>query len=736
MPLVAVAVCAYALSLLAAFQGAAAGAFGVAGALALLAIPRRSAVFAGIGAIVAAGCLTALAQTRASVQCLRTLERRRLWHIGIAAEGAPGAFVGGRSTDCSADAVVNIERGTAPAGSIVSVRGQLITSRRGVVIQHASIAMLQAPGPLDLWRARSGARIDSLYGRDAPLVRALLIADKRELSPEIRDRFAAAGLAHMLCISGLHVGILAYACALLLHLLAVPRRVVAVVLMVLVATYVAAIGAPPSAIRAAAMLGALHVSRLLQRPTSPWAILALGAAAPIVNPTAVQEVGYQLSVISVAALIGGSSLCGRILPRSLLGWKRDAVQGVIISALAAVVTAPLVAWIFGRISIIGPLTNLFAGPVLALLQPTLFVSLLLSPVPILSRFAADAAHPLLVALDWIAATAAAIPFARLELAPTLLGALVGGMFAAAVVAACVSPQWPRALIAAASLLATLTWLPLLPQGSGMTELHMLDVGQGDAIALRTPAGNWVLFDAGRAWFGGDAGRATVVPYLTRRGGRLALFVLSHPHTDHVGGAATVIKVFRPGRYLDAAFAAPTVAYRASLLAARQVGTRWQRVHPGDSVIVDGLHVDFLGPDSAWTVGLKDPNLASTIALVRAGNVRFLIVGDAEGPEEDWLLARDASLLHADVLKVGHHGSNTSSTEPFLDAVHPRLALISVGAGNMYGHPSPSVLAALAHHGAAVLRTDIVGSVVVRTDGSRIWVDAHGESWQLAPSSTP
>jgi competence protein ComEC len=191
----------------------------------------------------------------------------------------------------------------------------------------------------------------------------------------------------------------------------------------------------------------------------------------------------------------------------------------------------------------------------------------------------------------------------------------------------------------------------------------------------------------------------------------------------------------PRMYWDAAFAGGAESYIASLAAAKKQNIEWRRVHPGDSIVIDGVTISFLAPDSAWTVGLKDPNLASTVALVRYGLVRFLLVGDAERAEEDWLLARDSSELHADVLKVGHHGSSTSTSDEFLAAVHPELALISVGAGNMYGHPSGDVIHALARAGAEVLRTDESGTVVVRTDGVHIEVEAKGQKWDLARDSS-
>jgi beta-lactamase superfamily II metal-dependent hydrolase len=192
---------------------------------------------------------------------------------------------------------------------------------------------------------------------------------------------------------------------------------------------------------------------------------------------------------------------------------------------------------------------------------------------------------------------------------------------------------------------------------------------------------------------------------------------------------------RPRAYWDAAFAGGSEAYSLSLAAAKKRGVEWHRVHPGDSLLIDGVRLTFLAPDSAWTVGLKDPNLASTIAIVHFGLVRFLLVGDAERAEEDWLLEQHRDELRADVLKVGHHGSATSSSDAFLAAVNPAVALISVGAGNRYGHPSVDVLRALSRVGAEVLRTDEAGTIIVRTDGRRIEIEAGGDKWQVAHDSS-
>jgi competence protein ComEC len=193
-----------------------------------------------------------------------------------------------------------------------------------------------------------------------------------------------------------------------------------------------------------------------------------------------------------------------------------------------------------------------------------------------------------------------------------------------------------------------------------------------------------------------------------------------------------MRALRPGWYADPGFAGGSSSYRASLTEARRGGTRWRRVRPGDSVVVDEATITFLAPDSVWAETLRDPNDASTVARIRVGGVTMLLTGDAEAGEEEWLLTHQAPLLASDVLKVAHHGSRTSSTPAFLRAVRPRLALVSVGTGNMYAHPSPEVIRSLAAHGAIALRTDLLGHIVVRTDGRRIEVAAGGETWQVKP----
>ena len=698
---------------------------------------RRSEVAVAAGALGLAGIAIARGDAGAEARCGEVVAARREWVADLEDAAAPGAYVRARlaAGGCTARARVSVERGVAPGGARVRIVGDP-TPGAGALLVRRALVLGAERGPLLVrWRAAARSVIDRTFGADAPLVKALLVADTRDIPPDVRDRYAAAGVVHLLSISGLHVAIIASAAQLLFGLIQLPPRAASVAAILTTAVYIAVIGAPAPALRSGVMLGVAALAGLAQRPTSPWAVLALGALVPLIQPATVLDLGYQLSVAGMAAIIASGALARRLIAPRLEGWQRWLAANVAASVMAGLVTAPLVAWTFGRVSLVAPLTNLVATPLLAIAQPMLFLAFLLTPFPPAARFVADAVHPVLAAFDLVARAGADVPWASVPVAPSLAASILAGVVASAILVACVSRFPGRSMLVATAGLALLAWSPVADGGAGEVELHVIDVGQGDALAVRTPANRWVVVDAGRRWRGGDAGRATVIPHLRRRGGPVELFVVSHPHDDHVGGAATLLQGVRPRAMWDAAYVGTSDAYRESLVIARDRDIPWRRVHPGDSLVLDGVVFTVLAPDSAWTAALRDPNEASTVVRVRYGDRRFLLTGDAEAGEEAWLIASGADLA-ADVLKVAHHGSPTSTTAAFLAAVRPRVALISVGAGNSYGHPGPRVMADLANAGALVVRTDRSGSVVVRSDGRSLVIDAEGETWVLSAGSPP
>lgn len=710
---------------------------------------------AGLGLLVAVALTLGADVARADRRCALAARAARTWLVRVGGDAIPSGFATGvivGAADgtaaptatrpiaverCRVRVALAVRRGSAAAGSLVRVTGaELSEGDRGLLLRETVVTTVEPPGPLARWRNRVAAAIARRFDSDAGVAKALLIADTDDLSAEIRDRYAGAGLVHILSISGLHVGIIGAALLLLVEAARLPATAGRLGALAVVALYVLAIGAPAAAVRSAVLFAGVTATRLLQRPTSPWATFALGAVVPLVQPRTVLDLGWQLSVAGYAGVIAAGRVARRALPHGWRGWRAGIARELIAGAMTTAATAPLVAWHFGRLSLIAVISNLGAGPVVALLQPTLFLAML-APTDSSGRFVADAARPMLRALDAVAALAAGVPGGAITVAPTLFVACAAAAGAAAVIVAAWARHWRPWLALAIGCVALLAWMPQQPIGrSRALEVHLLDVGQGDAVALRTPAGRWVLVDAGRQWSSGDAGRATVIPYLRRRGGALSLFVLTHPHADHLGGAVSVVDRLRPPLMRDAAFVTASDGYAELLRHVQRRGVSWARVRPGERMLIDGVSLEFLAPDSAWTVALDDPNEASTVLRVQYGGRSVLLTGDAERGLEEWLLAHARGRLDVDVLKVGHHGSNTSSIEAFVRAVSPRLALVSVGRDNSYGHPSPDVMQRLLDAGATVLRTDQLGTIVLRTDGVTWDVAAAGHRWSVREDPAP
>jgi competence protein ComEC len=728
MPLVAAALLAWICGLLSGFAEMAAPALGAGVAVAWFG-GRSARERVALIAIAVAGLGSGVDAMRSSGACEARLVSGGTMHLTLEDDANPGAFVPARAP-CGIRVRLSVREGTAAAGAEVVARGAVSRSRGGLLVDRATIVVVASPTILRRVREAVGRGIDARFGGNAPLVRALLIADMDDISPAVRNRFAAAGLSHMLSVSGLHVGLIAAAVLLLAQIARLSRRTGEVIVVALTAIYVLLIGAPLPAVRSAIMLAAGSLSVAAQRPTSPWAVLAVGACAPVFDPRAVLDVGYQLSVAGMVALVASGALAKRWAPLSVGGWRGSLLRGVLASTAATLFTAPLVASTFGKLSLVAPLTNLVASPAIAVLQPMLFLAAVLLPIPAAAQFVADACHPLLAFIDYAATVGAQLPGSSVSVAVDSVGTVLAIAAASAAAIACVSRFPGRAMLVAGSCCTLLVWRPIINATAPTTEVHVIDVGQGDAIAVRSTQGRWILFDAGRDWEGGDAGTRDVVPYIARRGGSLEAFILSHPHADHVGGAASTIRALRPAWYVDPAYAGASGAYRASLIAARESGTRWRRALPGDSIVVDEIVATVLAPASGWADTLRDPNEASVVVRLRVGSVTMLFTGDAEDGEEAWLVANSRDALRADVLKVAHHGSSTSSTAAFLDAVQPRLALISVGNGNMYRHPSPDVVRSLAAAGAITLRTDRLGTIVLHTDGRTLDVEAGGERWRV------
>ena len=276
------------------------------------------------------------------------------------------------------------------------------------------------------------------------------------------------------------------------------------------------------------------------------------------------------------------------------------------------------------------------------------------------------------------------------------------------------PLWLSLLILALAIAACFAIravnAPVVPEGE--LHVHFIDVGQGDAALLVTSGGS-VLIDAGPT----DA-RYSTARYIAERVGAIDLMILTHPHEDHVGGAAQILGEIAVGKVLMPDVTSTAGAFVRTLDAIEEHGVSAELASAGAVYEVGDMRLTVLGP---LAVGHEDVNDDSLVVRVDFGRRSFLFTGDAESPSERELVgAYPITALDCDVLKVGHHGSPNSSCAEFLDAVRAKIAVISVGAGNDYGHPADDVLRRLAEYGAAeIYRTDTDGTVTLVCDGEDV-----------------
>lgn len=592
------------------------------------------------------------------------------------------------------------------------------------------------PGRLLGVRGRIQERMAELWGDRTAMVEALVLARREHLDPEVREAFALSGTAHLLAISGFHVGVVAGILLGILRLVGLRRRPAALAAAGACWLYVLGIGAPDAAVRAALLLTLLASARVRGRPVVPAGALASALLLlTAVEPRNLRSVGFQLSFAGTAGLVLLRRPLGALLDAAWRRWRgrplvrgrktrgmgegllRGGADGMVAGAAATLPTLPLLAWHFDRISLIGIPATLAIAPVVSVAIPGVGAALVLGILPGgADRFIAGGVAVLLAVAEGGVRWCAELPGASLWVSRrALVGALVMGVPVLVVLGrgfpGRIRPGVRRAAAAAAAT-ATLLVLPLLP-GPGALELHVIDVGQGDALALRLPSDRWVVVDAGPRQRGFDSGARRVVPYLRRHGARrIEALVLSHPHLDHVGGAPAVLEQFPVRGILDPSRAVPSEVWRETLEMGRRRGTAWWRAVAGTRLRLDGVELLILHPDPPTLAArdVPDWNDLSIVLLARYGRGTILLTGDAGRWIEEAVL-EDLPLLS--VLKVGHHGSRTSSGDRLLDRTRPGVAVMALGDRNRYGHPHPDVVARFVERGIPLYRTDRDGDIRIR-----------------------
>ena len=590
-------------------------------------------------------------------------------------------------------------------------------------------------GAVALERARLGRLVDSsLPMPESGLLRALVIGDTGGIDDRLWDDVSRTGLAHLLSVSGLHIGMVwgivfalvrwAASRSELLLLHGNVRTVAGLVALVPAAAYGALAGGRAPTARAVWMALFVTLAFSCGREVRPLRVLVLAALVlSVVTPGAPLEISFQLSFVAVIGLVAANERWARARddeagsPHRI----RSAVFAALLTPAAALVaTAPLTALHFNRLSLAGIVTNPVAVPVCGL--PATVLGLVGATTAQVSDEAARVVFGLsfwpLWALYEIATAAAQLPGASLRMpTPTLLEV--------ALAYAAIAVPWIPERLRRASLLAIVVvvsvdggfWIRerLL---SPYLRFRFLDVGQGDATVVELPGRAVIVVDGGgfpNSDF--DVGERVVARYLwTRKILRVDALVVTHGDFDHQGGLHALSREFSPKELWRNANEADSPRLESLSRSIRERGGRVRTVHAGEILLRHGeLAIECLHPPPR-ILGLS-ANDASLVLRVSFRGLSILLTGDVEARGET-ILNGSATLDPVTLLKVAHHGSRTSSTDTFLQRVRPRTAVISAGAGNRYGFPHPEVMARFRALGGRILRTDRDGSIAVTSDGRR------------------
>lgn len=521
--------------------------------------------------------------------------------------------------------------------------------------------------------------------RIAGVVAALVTGDQRAIDRADWDMFRATGVAHLMSISGLHITLFAWLAAGVVRALWrrstrlclwVPAPSAALLAgVVLASAYALFSGWGVPAQRTVIMLCTVALLQWSGRRW-PWPQVWLLACAAVVvaDPWALAQAGFWLSFVAVGVLFATNPIAEKAYGTGAKGHFYALFREQCVVTLAL---TPLSLLLFGQVSVVGLVANLVAIPwVTLVVTPLALGGVVWAP---LWSLAAWSLWPLTAWLQWLAQWPGAVLF--LPAAPLWAGvaAVVGGALLA------MRLPWRLRLLALPLLLPVFWWQPARP-ALGQFELLAADIGQGNAVLVRT-ATHSLLYDAGpRFSRESDAGHRVLVPLLRALGERVDVLMLSHRDADHTGGAAAVLAQ-QPGAQLTGSIEADHVLQALRPARPCLAGQRWE----WDGVAFEVLHP--LAGDGAPATRPPRPNTLSCVLRVVAAGAQapsVLLVGDIEAAQEQALVARGAA-LQADLLLVPHHGSKTSSSPALLEAVRPRTALVQAGYRNRFGHPAPDVL---------------------------------------------
>ena len=693
--------------------------------------------------IVVEGTLAADAALTDSGALVR-LQVERVW-LGPCPESAPGGVSLTVTGVLAADAVGEWRAGRRIRAPVLLRRParylnagvpdqERMLARRGITLVGSvkSAALVEVTGRghwFDETAAAMRAAVRQAMARhvavrdpqSAAVATAILIGDRGALDPDVERRLQEAGTYHVIAISGGNIAILAGLILGALWWLRIRDGWAAGAAVAMLVWYAYVAGGGPSVTRATVMAAIYLSLRVIDQRTAPMHAMALTAAAVlIVSPLAIADVGFWLTFGATAAIVVGTART----PVVEWSWLRGPSLLILASVCAEVVLMPIGALVFQRVTLAGLVLNLAAVPCMAVVQVASMVTAAFDAAGV-EKLAHGAGWVTHLSVRGLVESAALVDFApwltwRVP-PPSVL------VMAAYYVSVCLwlwaSWAWRASWVA----LALFAWMAIAPAtlarsfGDGRLHLTVMDVGQGDAMLVTLPNGRTLMVDAGGVSLRGDfdIGDRVLGPALRARGiVRLDYLAISHSDLDHIGGAASLVKDFKPSEIWAGTFVnnhQPTLTLQAT---SERNRATWRWLQKGDRLDLGGVELRVHHPPLPDWERQKVRNDDSLVIELRYGEVSMLLTGDI-GREVEKGLIPTLDLLPTVVLKSPHHGSGSSSAQEFIDAIKPDVVVISNGRGNPYGHPVPYVLERYRVSGAQVLRTDQDGQIELSTDGETI-----------------
>lgn len=618
-----------------------------------------------------------------------------------------------------------------------------------------------------------------LTSQDSSVLSAMLFGDRTRLQHSMRSAFERTGSFHLLVVSGLHITIVIGLIFWLARKLRMGQLSATLLAISLALPYAFLTGFAPPVQRALWLSAVYLLSRILYRERA--ALNAIGIASVGVlahNPSALFDASFQMTFLAVLAIAGvampliESTLApylrgvrlpkqlrldpflppkvaqmrvllrmyverlryivgprwGWRLPFGIVRWGLRFAEAMIVALVVELAMVLPMAVYFHRITLVALPANLFGLPLLAFMLPLALVTFLLGCIhPALAVPTGAVTALLLHAISWLIHLFGNLAASSLRTPNPPTWSLI--CFAAAWIAALwlvrLSRRWKLAALAAIFVGSLLVLWPVpITRHRGVLEVTAIDVGQGDSLLIVTPDGHTLLVDAGGPVGGPrtddpqfDIGEEVVSQYLwSRHIRRLDAVALTHAHSDHMGGMPAILRNFHP-KVLWVGNNPMIPDYELLLALAAQEKIPVERMSAGERFMLGGIHVRILAPAAAYRPGARAMNDDSLVMRIRYENTAALLEGDAEAPVEEQMVATEP--LAAGLLKVGHHGSNTSTIPFFLAAVHPQFAVISAGRHNPFGHPRVSVLDELGAAHVRVYRTDTLGLSSFLLNGTTI-----------------